>query len=472
VNFIRSLNRKQEARSISLGALLQEFVNYQGTSYNLFPGGTLAGDKETIAATFQGYVQQAYRSSGPVFACVTARMLLFQEARFQFRQMRNGMPGDLFGSLELKPLESPWPNATTGDLLARAEQDNSLAGNAYFVRIKDRIYRRRPDWITIILGSNKTTVDPDEAELIGYGYTPGGPGSGEKPVVYLPEQVAHYAPIPDPLARYRGMSWIDTILRDVTSDAAATAHTQRYFEAGATPNLIVTADPSMSIDALKLWKQEFKDEYEGGLNAFKTLFLGGGASAQVVGNNLEQINLSATQGISEARIASAAGVPPMLVGFHEGLAASTLANFAQAQRHFANSTIRPLWRNFAGSIATIINVPPGADLWYDDRHVPALQEDVKDAATVQQSQSTTIHQLITAGFESQSVIDAVTSGDFKRLSHTGLFSVQLQPAGVVGEGKGAVLGGTVVPDKKPAQLNAASANARALLEPFVKEETA
>jgi hypothetical protein len=44
-------------------------------------------------------------------------MALFSEARFQWRKMTNGRPGDLFGSQDLRILEKPWTTGTTGDLL-------------------------------------------------------------------------------------------------------------------------------------------------------------------------------------------------------------------------------------------------------------------------------------------------------------------------------------------------------------------
>jgi hypothetical protein len=91
--------------------------------------------------------------------------------------------------------------------------------------------------------------------------------------------------------------------------------------------------------------------------------------------------------------------------------------------------MRPLWRNVAGSFASVINVPGGSELWYDDRDIPFLQDDMKDRAEVQKMQASSINTLIIAGYEPASVVDAVNSGDFSRLTHTGLFSVQLQPAG-------------------------------------------
>ncbi len=85
----------------------------------------------------------------------------------------------------------------------------------------------------------------------------------------------------------------------------------------------------------------------------------------------------------------------------------------------------------AGALATIIP-SPGRDtrLWYDDRDIPFLQEDVKDEADIQQTQAISIKQLVEAGFTPESVIDAIESNDFARLKHTGLFSIQLQEPGM------------------------------------------
>ena len=88
-----------------------------------------------------------------VFACILSRLQVFSQARFQFRQLRSGRPGDYFGNDDLTPLETPEPGKTTSDLLARMEVDVSLAGNSFHVRRPgNRIKRLRPDWMAIVLG--------------------------------------------------------------------------------------------------------------------------------------------------------------------------------------------------------------------------------------------------------------------------------------------------------------------------------
>jgi phage portal protein BeeE len=429
------------------------FFNFNGMSYGFSElGGTLGGNREEIGSNFVGVAQGAYRSNGVVFACMLVRQMLFSEARMQYRQMRKGRPGDLFGTTDLQLLEQPWPNGTTGDLLSRMLQDADLAGN-FFGTVRGigenrRIRRMRPDWVTIVMGSKAdpaiTSSDLD-ADLLGYIYHPAG--GGKDPEILLPEQVCHFAPIPDPLASYRGMSWLTPIIREIMSDGAMTTHKLKYFENGCTPNMVVSLDPSIKREAFEQWIELFEENHTGVLNAYKTLYLGAGADAKIVGSDLKQIDFKVVQGATETRIAAAAGVPPVIVGLSEGLAAATYANYGQARRRLTDGTMRPLWRNAAGSLQTLVPRLPDAELWYDDRDIAFLQEDQKDNAEIKQVQAATIRSLIDAGYKPDSVVAAVSSGDFSLLVHTGLYSVQLQPPGT-----------TFVPTGSPNDVTSGSRN--------------
>lgn len=383
---------------------------------------------ERSDSPFEQWVGQAYKRNGVVFACQVARLLLFSEARFQFQQMRGGRPGDLFGTSELQILEKPWPNGSTGELLARMIQDVDLAGNAYIRRTgplaTPRLERLRPDWVSIVLDGNPELVTP---EVVGYLYWPGGPQK-QDPIPLLRDEVAHWSPIPDPVANYRGMSWLTPVLREIGADAAATNHKQTFFDNAATPNMVVKFDPSVAATALERFKETFNAEHQGLANAFKTLFLGGGADVTVVGSSFKDMDLRNVQGAGETRIAAAAGTPPVIVGLSEGLESATYSNYAQARRRFADMTIRPLWRGACSALSAIVRVPSAARLWYDDRDVPALQEDEKDAASIEQVKASTIASLVREGFTPESVVAAVTAQDMTLLEHTGRLSVQLKGA--------------------------------------------
>src|SRR5262249_54057985 len=138
------------------GLSFEDYIQFVNQSWGTFgQSRTLLGEKqEEPDHTFEGYVQSVYKTNGIVFACELARLMLFAEARFQFRRMVNGRPGELFGDKSLGVLEKPWPGGTTADLLTRAIQDADLGGNFFATRRPGgKIMRLRPDWVTIILGS-------------------------------------------------------------------------------------------------------------------------------------------------------------------------------------------------------------------------------------------------------------------------------------------------------------------------------
>src|SRR5206468_3719025 len=112
------------------------------------------------------------------------------------------------------------------------------------------------------------------------------------------------------------------------------------------------------------WVEVFEDQHEGALNAYKTLYLGQGADATVVGSNLKDLDYAIVQGHGETRISAAGGMPAIIVGFSEGLEAATYSNFNQARRLCGDKTLRPWWRNLCASLQTLVPAPPGAELWY------------------------------------------------------------------------------------------------------------
>ncbi|MEV2277716.1 phage portal protein [Nocardiopsis sp. NPDC049922] len=408
-------------------------------------------DQEQVENDFEGYVEAAFKASGPVFSCMVARQMVFSEARFQWRRIVNGRPQDLFGSPELAILEHPWPSGTTGELLAHAIQDVDLAGNAFFTVTDDngrfgraaagpgrRAVRMRPDWMTIIIVSRSGDPWAIDNRVGGFLYRPRMNGTNRDgtaavtETLLMPDQVAHFSPIPDPVARYRGMSWLTPVLRDIGADKASTRHKDRFFANGANPSMVVKFDKEVSEDAFDEFVETFKATHQGAENAYKTLFLMGGADVTPLTMDFRQLEFSQTVGKGESRIASAAGVPPSWVGFSEGLQGSSLnqGNFSAARRRFADGTVRPLWRGVSASLQTLVTPPDdGATLWYDDRDIAFLREDEQDQAEVVRTEMNAIDAGVKAGFGPDDVVRAVANRDVTQLigSHTGLVSVQMQP---------------------------------------------
>jgi phage portal protein BeeE len=408
-------------------------------NFGLYGSGTSPYQKtEDIENSFAGYTQAAYKSNGVVFAVILTRLLLFSEMRFQWQRFNKGRPGDLFGTADLALLENPWPNGTTGELLARMEQDASLAGNFYAVRELQRIRRLRPDWVTIVLSA--PPAEATQSDVIGYWYHPGRVMAGLEPTstdeLFLPEETCHWSPIPDPDAQYRGMSWLTPVVREIQADRAATEHKLRFFENGATLGPVISVKETVTAEQFREFIAETKAAHQGVENAYKPMYVGGGADVTLATADMRQLDFKGTQGAGETRICAAGHVPPIIVGLSEGLQASTYSNYAQARRAFGDGWARPQWRSACAALASIIDVPAGTvegtlRLWYDDRDIAFLREDQADAANIAFKKAETIRQLTDAGFEPESVVKSVLAGDESLLVHSGLYSVQLQPPGKV-----------------------------------------
>jgi phage portal protein BeeE len=373
-----------------------------------------------------------YKTNGIVFACMAVRQRVFSQITFRFAGLNNGKVGKLFGGPEIDILSRPWPNGTTGDLATRMIQDADTKGAFFGVRHGDRIYRRDPLKVSVILSGDP--AQDEFVDILGYAYQPKGK---DGPVyTYEPHEMCHWTPMLDPDASYaKGMSWITPILREIRSDNAATDHKSTFFANSATPNMVVKFPPDvMNQDQFDRFKAKMEAEYAGAGKSGKTMYLAPGADVEVVGKDFKQMDFAETQGRDETRIAAAAGVPAVIVGLKESLAGSSLnaGNYSAARRAFADGTMSDLYRGAAAALQTIVPAPQAkgpAKLWFDISQVPFFREDRGDAATIRQTQAATIKSLIDAGYEPDSVISAMEAEDFSLLVHSGLYSVQLQPAG-------------------------------------------
>jgi phage portal protein BeeE len=426
----------------------QPFWAFDDLRLPLLASTPLTADKERIETNFEGYVQAAYRANGVVFACLLVRQLIFAEARFMWRSFSRGRPQELFSTSELDLLDEPWPGGTTGDLLARMEVTASLAGNYYATTADDqgrlgrsargpgrRIVHLRPDWVTLVVGSpSDSPLDP-RAKVVAVDYQPPPQGGvPSEPWTLLPSEVCHYSPLDDPLARWRGMSWLTPIVEEIRADKAATMHKGRFFTNGATPSMAIVFDKEVKDERFQRFVAEFKANHQGADKAYKTLFLAGGADVRTLGRDFQQLDFKVTQGGGEERIMAAAGVHPAVVGLAGGLEGASLnaGNFGAAARLTANKTMKPLWRRAAAALQALVMLPyPAASLWFDDRDIAFLREDASDLAKIRAMDAQALRTLTDGGFDPDAAVRFVQTNDLNQLlgSHSGLLPVQMRPPG-------------------------------------------
>ncbi|HEY9371526.1 phage portal protein [Streptomyces sp.] len=390
-----------------------------------------------VAASLPGHMA-ALRASPPAFAAQLVRALIMSQARFVYRNKpwHPAKPRGTFGSKRLSPLETPWPNGTTGELLSRMEWHAGLAGNAYVCRQPNRLRVLRPDWVGVLYGSELEPDDPMGAidgEIIGYVYQNGGIRGDSKYGMrtLLPSEVAHWSPLPDPLSPGVGMSWVTATVRDIQGDVAATDHKLQFFRNGATPNLVVKGIPAATKEQFNDIVEMMEEGHTGIANAYRTLYLTAGADVEVVGKDLQQIDFKKTQGTGETRIAMVGRVPAPLLGISEGLSGSSLnaGNFGMARRIFADTWVYPMLQDVAASLSVLVDVPDDAELWFDTTDIPLLREDGKDAAEIDSIKAQAIRTLWDGGADTTAAVKTIAPEWESVLKHTGKLSVQLQEPG-------------------------------------------
>jgi len=394
-------------------------------------------DHERIGEDFVSYVTNGIKANGVVFACMLARQLVFSEVRFAFQRSNDGRPGKLFGGPGLEILERPGRNQTTGELLARMEQDTTGAGNwigtVRQTNGRRRVRRLRPDWCTILTGSPSDDPFDVDAEPIGLIYDPKPYRSTKaEPLLLSAEQYAHWSPIPDPLAQWRGMSWMTPVVREIMGDSAATDHKLAFFKRGAAPGLAISYDKELGLEDFKAYVKAFEAEHAGVTNAWKTLHIGHAANVTPLTADLKGLDFKNVMASAETRIAAASGVGAVVAQLSEGLQGSSLnaGNFAVARKRSETMLFRPLWRSASATLEGLIELPPEAlRLTYDPGDVAFLREDAKDEAEIRKTDAETIDALVRSGWDPDSIKEFMaTDGDYSVLEHMGLPSVQVQPS--------------------------------------------
>lgn len=387
-----------------------------------------------MPAAFDGFTSMVHSKSPVVSAAVAKRAALVSQMRFVWRNTRvSKSPGRLFGSSALGVLERPAPDVTRSALLARMEFDASYAGNSYVARVGPQLYKLRPDWVTVVYGSNVDLEDALgqwDAHVLGYVYRPGGQ-QNSAPQFFVADQVAHWAPEPDPLFPARGLSWVQSVVAEISADRAATEYRSKFYENGATPNLVFRMDKETKVEAIKAFREMNEAATSGVMNAYKNMYLGGGADVTVVGANLDALSFRDSQGGDESRIALRSGVPAAILGIREGMQGSALnaGNYTAQRRNWADTWFSPHAQGLCAALERIVPPSNDTELFYDPALIEFLQEDGQDAATIAQTNAQAIRQLVEAGFEPDAAVNAVKNGDLGALAgaHSGLTSVQLQP---------------------------------------------
>lgn len=380
-------------------------------------------------------IGNVHRKWGPVAGAVVARGSLMSQVVPVWQNDIRGQAayGNLFGTRDLTLFEQP-TGVTREHLFSQVEIHVAYAGNAYlYAPPAGGLELLQPDRVRMVFASTVDTSDPNvlaaTSDLLGYRYYKNGLHAEPEGIAI--EHVAHFAPEPSATNPFLGESWVTGIVREAIVANKANAHLESFFDNGATPRTIVTPSKELTAAQVGAFQEMFEQRNTGAENAYKTWWIGGGSDINVVGTNLNDLDMRHVTGGLETAVSVRSRVPASVLGTREGMAGSSLnaGNYSATRRLWADGWFSPYAGAFCSELATLIPNPTGARLTFDPDRVLFLQEDRRDAAEIVSLKAAALRQLVDAGFDPDSAVDAVRTENLAALEHSGLTSVQLLPPG-------------------------------------------
>lgn len=220
-----------------------------------------------------------------------------------------------------------------------------LHGNAYVQMLTDadgqvaELFALRPD---------RVTVEPDAGGWpVAYRYQ-----VGERSVRLLAEeprpQIIHIRAF-HPLDDHYGLGCLGAAASAIALHNAAAAWNAGLLDNAARPSGALLYDPgdgsAMSREQFARLREELDASFAGARNAGRPMLLEGGLKWQALSMTPADMDFAGMKGAAAREIATAFGVPPMLLGLPGD---ATYANYREANRALWRSAILPL----AGTILT------------------------------------------------------------------------------------------------------------------------
>jgi HK97 family phage portal protein len=208
-------------------------------------------------------------------------------------------------------------------------------------------------------------------------------GSNKPAIPALPQDLARIFH-PDPSSLTLVLGPLQAALRDVRVDEARQDYQMELLANNKRPGLVLYQPEDWSAeqkeDVRTVFMQNLGDAGRG-----KTVFMQGeGAKVEPI-PPVGELDWPGLTGLSETRICSCFGVPPIVIGLRAGLENATYSNYEQALRAFYEGTMVGLWQlldaGLTRAFLTDEGETDGAEIYHDTEGVKGLKEDADKRAT-------------------------------------------------------------------------------------------
>lgn len=276
----------------------------------------------------------------------------------------------------LELLRRPMPGVAASTFWMWMHTDYKLFGNAYARKV------RAGGSVIALQYLPQDMVAPNgdgERPLTHYTYRPDG-----REFTIPVEDIIHWRYGRDPLDIRLGRSPLQSALREVATDNAASTAAFSLLRNGAMPSIIIGPDGKdtgigMSPEEARGLKRQVRADFTGD-NAGGVAVLSEGFKMERVSLTPSDLALDTVRMLPEERICAVIGVNPMVLGLGSGLERSTYSNFERAQQAAWEDGMIPLVRSLAEILTESLLPEYGDDtslrVDFDLSEVRALQDDM------------------------------------------------------------------------------------------------
>jgi HK97 family phage portal protein len=227
------------------------------------------------------------------------------------------------------------------DLLSRTVRDIEIAGNAYWVKLKNaggQVLGFQPvDPRTMVIIAQPT------GEIVQYIQKM----NETKVREYDPEDIVHFKGEDDPVNEVFGMGKLEPIIWEARTDNAAMISNYKFFENNAIPSALYILDEKIPKETLKAKMAEIKEAYGGADNYKKVAGLIGVKDVKMLNISQKDMDFLAGRKFSTEKICASFGVPKFMLGYTDTVNNN---NGTELEKNFYEKTILPIEQNIQSTI--------------------------------------------------------------------------------------------------------------------------
>jgi HK97 family phage portal protein len=287
-------------------------------------------------ANYENFASEGYGKNEIVHACIRELATAAASPRYYVQRNKAG------GLVEADPATTP-----LGQLFARPNSQDDMyswiekfvthlyvSGNVYVLKERDRANRVINLWL---LRPDRVSIKPGDMQRHTYLYTIDG-----REYQIPPDDIAHMA-FPNPSGDVYGLSPLSVLSRIVNLDLAMTDFAKTFFQnAGVPSGLLKVKKRIGSAEEAGVIRARWRSTFGGTNNMHRVAILDDDAEYQAMAAAPKDMDLTGLHYLTESRICSVFGVPPIIISANVGLARSTYANYKEARLSFHSETVEPL----------------------------------------------------------------------------------------------------------------------------------